>query len=168
VTIHVKRDKEFQTVKKEKVKIVALNPYLDLALLKIEEGSDPPLKKVFLGDSDQVRAGDMSFAIGSPFGFSRTVTQGIVSLKNREREGKVYLQTTAPVNPGNSGGPLFNDRGEVVGVVTWKIAIVGEGLGFAIPVNAVKDFLRNRDAFAYDKDNPNTGVRYFDPPKKPR
>ena len=75
------------------------------------------------------------------------------------------IQTTAPINPGNSGGPLFNNRGEVVGVTNLKI-LGGENLGFAIPIHYVKDFLRNRDAYAYDKDNPNTGIRYLAPPLK--
>ena len=65
--------------------------------------------------------GDRVFAIGSPLGLERTVTEGILSTKTRELEGELYLQTTAQINPGNSGGPLFNMRGEVVGVTNMKI-----------------------------------------------
>ncbi len=88
-----------------------------------------------------------------------------MSTRNRNFEGLVYLQTDAAINPGNSGGPLFNLRGEVVGVTNMKSAF-GDNLGFAIPINYVKDFLRNREAFSFDKDNPNTGHRYLDPPRR--
>jgi serine protease Do len=77
----------------------------------------------------------------------------------------LYIQTTAPINPGNSGGPLFDDRGSVVGITNMKAAF-GEGLGFAIPVGVLKDFLKHRAAFAYDKDNPNSGFRYLPPPRR--
>jgi serine protease Do len=79
--------------------------------------------------------------------------------------GDLYLQTTAQINPGNSGGPLFNLRGEVVGVTNMKI-VFGEGLGFAIPVDAVKYFLKHRDAYAYDNDNPSNPYRYLAPPSR--
>ena len=93
------------------------------------------------------------------------MSQGIVSTRNRNFEGLVYLQTDTAINPGNSGGPLFNMRGEVIGVTNMKLTL-GENLGFAIPINYVKDFLKHREAFAYDKDNPNTGHRYLDPPRR--
>jgi len=146
------------------VKIVAINAYVDLALLKIEGEKDLP--HVYLGDIDDLRVGETVYAIGNPLGLERSVSRGIVSLKNRPFEGLVYVQTTTQINPGNSGGPLFNLEGEVVGVTNMGI-LSGQGLNFAIPVNVVKGFLRNRDAFAYDKDNPNTGYRYLPPPKKP-
>jgi serine protease Do len=90
-----------------------------------------------------------------------------VSTRNRNIEGLIYLQTDAAINPGNSGGPLFNLRGEVVGVTSLK-ATRGENLGFAIPVTYVKDFLRYREAFSFDKNNPNTGYHYLDPPRRLR
>ena len=105
------------------------------------------------------------FAIGSPLGLERTVTEGIVSTKTRPMQGELYLQTTAQINPGNSGGPLFNLQGEVVGVTNMKITF-GEGLGFAIPVVAVKYFLEHRDAYAYDNDNPSNPYRYLEPPNR--
>jgi serine protease Do len=77
----------------------------------------------------------------------------------------LYIQTTAAINPGNSGGPLFNLRGEVLGVTTWGF-LGTEGLNFAIPASTLIAFLENRDAFAFDKDQPNTGYRYLEPPKK--
>ena len=78
----------------------------------------------------------------------------------------MYIQTTTQINPGNSGGPLFNLKGEVVGVNNMKIVSVGaEGLGFAIPTANLKLFLRNREAFAFDPANPNSGFRYNRPPR---
>jgi serine protease Do len=118
-----------------------------------------------MGDSDKLSVGDHVFAIGSPLGLERTVTEGILSTKTREIEGGLYLQTTAQINPGNSGGPLFNLRGEVVGVTNMKITF-SEGLGFAIPVESVKYFLNHRDAFAYDNDNPGNPYRYLEPPSR--
>jgi serine protease Do len=170
VIIYVKDEHDFRKVRMDRVRIVALNPFFDLALLKIEEDPEkgkemPRFKKVFLGDSESVRVGDPVFAVGSPLGLERTVTEGIVSNSRRARGGLMYLQTSAPINPGNSGGPLFNDRGEVVGITSLKV-MFGESLGFAIPVNYVKDFLRNREAFAFDKDHANNGVRYLPPPRK--
>jgi serine protease Do len=148
----------------EKVKIVAVNPHEDLALLQLEGEKDLPI--TYLGDSDQARVGQACYAIGNPRGLERTVSEGIISTLNRIMDGRTHLQTTAAVNPGNSGGPLFNLRGEVIGVVDLLIT-QSEGLNFAIPVDRVKRFLRDRDAFAYDKDHPNTGYRYLPPPPKP-
>jgi serine protease Do len=150
----------------EKVKILSVNPVVDVALLQIEasELGDTRLTKVFLGDAEELKVGQSVFAVGAPQGLERTVTEGIVSTTNRERQGMVYIQTTAQVNPGNSGGPLFNRKGEVVGIVAWKV--FGEGLNFAIPINYVQHFLDNRDAFAFDRDNPNNGRRYLPPPRK--
>jgi len=147
------------------VKIIALNKFQDLALLHIEDKGAPKFKPVTLGASDLLNVGDGVFAIGSPLGLERTVTQGILSTKTRQMEGQLYLQTSTQINPGNSGGPLFNLAGEVVGVTNMKITF-GEGLGFAIPVELVKNFLDHRDAFAYSTDNPNNPFRYLEPPSR--
>ena len=147
------------------VAIVSLNPFTDLALLKIPPQADFKFAHVYLGGLDDINAGDGVFAVGNPLGLERSVSQGIVSTKNRNFEGLVYLQTDTAINPGNSGGPLFNLRGEVIGVTNMK-STMGENLGFAIPINYVKDFLRNREAFSFDKENPNTGHRYLDPPRR--
>ncbi len=149
----------------KQVRIVAINKYHDLALLRIEDKNAPKFKFITLGSADALTVGDSVFAIGSPLGLERTVTQGIISTKTRELEGELYLQTTAQINPGNSGGPLFNMAGEVVGVTNMKITS-GEGLGFAIPVELVKNFLDHRDAFAYSTDNPNNPYRYLEPPSR--
>ncbi|MGA4643297.1 S1C family serine protease [Limisphaera sp. 4302-co] len=147
------------------VRIVALNKFFDLALLKIEDAGAGPFRHVRLGSSRRLAVGERVFAVGSPLGLERTVTEGIVSTKTRELQGVLYLQTTAPINPGNSGGPLFDMRGLVVGVTNMKITF-GEGLGFAIPVERVKEFLENREAFAYDNSNPNSPYRYLPPPRR--
>jgi len=136
-----------------------------LTLLKIDDKNAPKFSWVLLGDSDALSVGDRVFAIGSPLGLERTVTEGILSTKTRQIAGELYMQTTAQINPGNSGGPLFNLRGEVVGVTNMKLTF-GEGLGFAIPVEGVKYFLNHREAFAYDNDNPSNPYRYLEPPKK--
>ena len=149
----------------KQVKIIAINKFHDLALLHIEDKNAPKFKYVTLGSSDVLSVGDSVFAIGSPLGLERTVTEGILSTKTRELEGELYLQTSTQINPGNSGGPLFNLAGEVVGVTNMKITF-GEGLGFAIPVELVKSFLDHRDAFAYSTDNPNNPYRYLEPPSR--
>ncbi len=163
--IYVKEKKGLRKEKVSDVRIVAFNPFFDLALLKIENPEKVPLRETYLGDYGRVKIGDPVFAIGNPLGLDRTVSDGIVSNRSRALGGKLSIQTTAAINPGNSGGPLFNNRGEVIGVTSSKI-MGGESLGFAIPIQYVKDFLRNREAFAFDKDNPNTGFRYLKPPPK--
>jgi serine protease Do len=95
------------------------------------------------GDSDAVQAGDFVVAIGNPFGFDETVTDGIISSKGRPNRADGfgdYLQTNAAINPGNSGGPLVNLRGEIIGINTAIISRSGgsQGIGFAIPSNSVK------------------------------
>ncbi|MDA0586523.1 MAG: trypsin-like peptidase domain-containing protein [Planctomycetota bacterium] len=147
------------------VKIVALNPYFDLALLEIPKQYDLQVRPVFLAADNSHNEGDSVFAIGNPLGLERSVSQGIVSTKHRNFEGVVYIQTTAQINPGNSGGPLFNSRGEVIGVTNMKMTS-GEGLGFAIPITYVKHFLDNLEAFAFDKNNTNSGYRYLDAPRR--
>ena len=163
VEVYHRRDGQLDRKTYKQVRIVAINKFQDLALLKIEDKDAPKFKYVSLGNSDVLSVGDSVFAIGSPMGLERTVTSGILSTKTRELEGELYLQTTAQINPGNSGGPLFNMAGEVIGVTNMKI-MFGEGLGFAIPVELVKNFLDHRDAFAYSTDNPNNPFRYLEPP----
>lgn len=151
------------------VEIMALNPFFDLALLKLPFPADLKPGHVVLGNGEDVNTGDTVFAVGNPLGLERSVTQGIVSNRSRNLQGQLYIQTDTAINPGNSGGPLFNLRGEVVGVTSRGArADMADNLGFAIPVAYVKDFLRHREAFAYDKTNPNSGYRYLDPPRRVR
>jgi serine protease Do len=167
VDVYLQSDGQLSPKTYKQVRIVAINKFEDLALLKIEDKEAPKFKYVPLGSADALAVGEHVFAIGSPMGLERTVTEGILSTKTREFQGELYLQTTAQINPGNSGGPLFNLSGEVVGITNMKITF-GEGLGFAIPVDAVKFFLDHRDAYAYSNDNPSNAYRYLEPPSHTR
>jgi serine protease Do len=162
---HRESDGSFQRLRIDDVKIVALNPFFDLALLQIPAQKDLTFKPVYLAGEEDLQEGEEVFAIGNPLGLERSVSQGIIGTKNRNFRGQVYIQTTAEINPGNSGGPLFNIRGEVIGVTNMKL-LFAEGLGFAIPIPYVKLFLDNHEAFAFDRNNPNTGFRYLDPPRR--
>jgi serine protease Do len=165
VEVYHQSDGQMERETYKEVRIIAINKFHDLALLKIEDKTAPKFKFTTLGSSDSLSVGDPVFAIGSPLGLEQTVTSGILSTKTRQVEGELYLQTSTQINPGNSGGPLFNLAGEVVGVTNMKITF-GEGLGFAIPVELVKSFLDHRDAFAYSTDNPNNPYRYLEPPTR--
>lgn len=121
--------------------VVGQDGRTDLAVLKIKTGKK--LRPVVFGDSDRLRIGDWVVAMGNPFGLGYTVTAGIVSAKGRSLGLGAYddfIQTDASLNPGNSGGPLFNLRGEVVGVNT-AIAAGGQGIGFSIPVNMAREVI---------------------------
>ncbi|MBB99570.1 MAG: serine protease [Rhodobacteraceae bacterium] len=116
--------------------VIGTDPKTDLAVLKVDP--EGPLKAVAFGDSDKMRVGDWVMAIGNPFGLGGTVTTGIVSARNRDINSGPYdnyLQTDASINRGNSGGPLFNELGEVIGINTAIISPSGGsiGIGFAIP-----------------------------------
>ena len=167
VEVYHQKDGQLDRKTYKQVRIIALNKFGDLALLKVEDKDAPRFKSVPLGSADVMSVGERVFAIGSPLGLERTVTEGILSTKTREMGGLLYLQTTAQINPGNSGGPLFNLSGEVIGVTNMK-ASAGEGLGFAIPVESVRFFLDHRDAFAYSNDNPGNPYRYLEPPSRIR
>ena len=162
---HRGADGSFNRRRIDDVRIVALNPFFDLALLQIPVQKDLVFKPTYLAADEDLQEGEEVFAIGNPLGLERSVSQGIIGTKNRNFRGQVYIQTTAEINPGNSGGPLFNARGEVIGVTNMKL-LFAEGLGFAIPAPYVKLFLDNHEAFAFDRNNPNTGFRYLDPPRR--
>ena len=125
-------------------RIIGRDSKTDLALIRIE--TDEPLEPLPLGDSDVLEVGDWVVAIGNPFGLDHTVTAGIVSAKYRRIGAGSYdnfIQTDASINLGNSGGPLLNTKGEVVGINTAIYSGSGGsiGIGFAIPVNMAKDLL---------------------------
>lgn len=118
-------------------KVVGMDRRADIAVLKID-ATDLPVVKI--GDATQSRVGEWAIAIGSPFEFENTVTTGIISAKSRLNLDKMYtsfIQTDVPVNPGNSGGPLFDMRGEVIGINSWIFSRSGgyQGISFAIPIN---------------------------------
>ncbi len=128
-----------------KARLIGADAQVDLAVLKID---DPSVKPLRLADSDTVQAGDFVLAIGNPFGFEETVTDGIISSKGRPNRADAFgdlLQTNAAINPGNSGGPLINLRGEVIGINTAIISRSGgsQGIGFAIPSNTVRSALES-------------------------
>ncbi|MEE3001731.1 MAG: trypsin-like peptidase domain-containing protein [Planctomycetota bacterium] len=147
----------------EDVEIIAVNNHLDLALLKMSH----PDKDVFpyspIESWEGIMVGQPVFAIGNPLNMEQSMTEGVISTTQRNFDGLSYIQTDTPINPGNSGGPLFNTKGEVIGITNMGIPS-GDNLGFAIPARYVKDFIRNREAFAYDAMNPNAGHNYQDPP----
>src|SRR5207249_4313950 len=129
----------------KKARPVGADEQLDLAVLKID---DPGVKPLKLADSDTAQAGDFVLAIGNPFGFDETVTDGIISSKGRPNRADVFsdlIQTNAAINPGNSGGPLINLGGEVIGINTAIISRSGgsQGIGFAIPSNTVRTALES-------------------------
>ena len=131
--------------KEYKAKVIGADPYMDIAVLKIE--TKDQFKPVSFGDSDKARVGDWAVAIGNPFGLGGTVTAGIISARNRDINLTRYddfIQTDASINQGNSGGPLFNLKGEVIGINTAIIA-PGQsgsiGIGFAIPANAASNVI---------------------------
>ena len=131
--------------KEYKAKVIGADPYMDIAVLKIE--TKDKFKPVNFGDSDKARVGDWAVAIGNPFGLGGTVTAGIISARNRDINLTRYddfIQTDASINQGNSGGPLFNLKGEVIGINTAIIA-PGQsgsiGIGFAIPANAASNVI---------------------------
>jgi len=127
-----------------KAKVIGKDPKTDLALLKIDAKDDIPF--VVFGNSDEVRVGESVIAIGNAFGFGGTVTAGIVSAKGRHLEGQNYeefIQTDTSINRGNSGGPMFNMNGEVIGVNSAIVSPSGGnvGIGFAIPSNVAKSII---------------------------
>ena len=132
-------DKEYKAI------VIGADPYMDIAVLKVK--SSDKFTPVNFGDSDKARVGDWAMAIGNPFGLGGTVTAGIISARNRDINLTRYddfIQTDASINQGNSGGPLFNLKGDVIGINTAIIA-PGQsgsiGIGFAIPANAASNVI---------------------------
>ena len=127
-------------------KVIGEDPKTDIALIQVEASH---LKSLPLGDSSKMEVGDWVMAIGAPFGLEQTVTQGIISATGRSVSNDLpyqdWIQTDAAINPGNSGGPLVNMRGEVIGInvaiATSGVVAGYQGVGFAIPINVVKDIL---------------------------
>jgi serine protease Do len=117
--------------------VVATDADSDLAVLGVPGAIGPPLP---LGDSDAARPGDRVVAIGHPFGLDHTVSDGLLSAVRKLPAGLSLLQISAPISPGSSGGPLFNDRGEVIGVATLA-SVAGQNLNFCVPINLLKPLL---------------------------
>ena len=123
------------------ISVLAFDERKDLAIIKIA-GFDLPTAE--LGNSNEIRSGERVTVIGSPRGLQGTVTSGVVSALRDDPTGAGFkvIQTDASVNPGNSGGPLLNDRGQAIGIVTFKLR-ESEGLNFAVPINYVRGMLGN-------------------------
>jgi hypothetical protein len=119
------------------IEVLATDGNHDLAVLRARARDLPPLP---LADSDRVQPGDRVVAIGHPLGLENTVSDGLISAVRKLTDDLTVLQISAPISPGSSGGPLFNERGEVIGIST-LIANAGQNLNFAIPINALRPLL---------------------------
>lgn len=142
ITVKLNDSREFEA------KLVGADARMDIALLSFTS-SDKSIPVAKLGDSDAVQTGDICLAMGAPLGYSQSVTQGIVSAKGRSGNGigniNDFIQTDAAINQGNSGGPLVNIYGEVIGINTWIASQSGgsQGIGFAIPINNIKNAINS-------------------------
>ena len=137
IKVMLQDEREFEA------KIVGADPDSDLAVLKID--SENQLPDVTMGNSDDLMIGETVIAIGNPFGFSHTVTTGVISALNRSirTEDRVYndfIQIDASINPGNSGGPLLNINGDLIGINT-AIYAKAQGIGFAIPISKARKII---------------------------
>lgn len=164
-TLFEQGEREFQRSTIDDVEIIAVNNHIDLALIKLTRDDGRPFRYVPIQATEDLSAGEEVFAIGNPLGLERSLSTGVIATTQRNFEGLTFIQTTTQINPGNSGGPLFNLYGEVIGCTNMGIPS-GEGLGFAIPARYIKDFIRNNDAFSYDKSNPNSGYNYLAGPPR--
>jgi serine protease Do len=143
MTIKLSDDREFPG------QIIGRDQRTDIAVVRINSKDSPTLTPIKMGDSDAMDVGDWVVAIGNPFGLSHTVSAGIISAKGRTNQDVPldksgfynFLQTDASINPGNSGGPLLNLSGEAVGVNSAIRGGGAQGIGFAIPINMVKELL---------------------------
>lgn len=171
VTITLNDEREYGA------EIVGVDPDSDLAVLHIQ--SNDPLPSIAMGDSHDLMIGETVIAIGNPFGFSNTVTTGVISAANRsfrtkDRVFHDFIQTDASINPGNSGGPLLNINGELIGINT-AIYAGAQGIGFAIPINKARRIIEDLIAHGevidawiglWVQDLDSSLTRYFNIPKK--
>jgi serine protease Do len=146
VDVHFGADENGNGGRTTQAKIIGRDPATDLALLKID--ADQPLPSIRLGDSDRIRKGDWAIAIGHPFTFENTLTVGVISAKGRSlglspetQSFENFIQTDAAINFGNSGGPLLNIAGEVIGINTAIRGGGAQGIGFATPINTARTLL---------------------------
>jgi len=161
-----KMNETMKRIVHNKVQIVALDSFHDIAVLQITDNKNEPLPFVFLAPQEQGTIGEKIFVIGNPLGLERTVTEGVLSHTGRNFGGQIFLQIDAAINPGNSGGPLFNNNGEVIGVINMGITRM-QGLNFAIPIWQVKFLLNHVDLYTYNEANPLSGYFYSFPPPNP-
>ena len=163
ITVRLTTGEEYEAT------LIGTDSQTDIAVIKVEGAT---LQPVTFGNSDNLVVGETAIAIGNPLGqLGGTVTNGIISALDREIELEnqtmTLLQTNAAINPGNSGGGLFNDKGELIGLVVAKVAqssdsSSAEGLGFAIPVNVVKEVVQSIKDVGYVQGRPVLGVSVLD------
>ena len=120
--------------------VYLIDASFDIAVLSVDGGEFSPLK---IGDSDSIKAGDDIYAIGAPKSLDYTLTKGVVSNKSRKFGNYTYIQIDAAINSGNSGGPLLNSKGQVIGVNSMKMSDA-EGIGLSIPISSVVSFIENK------------------------
>lgn len=143
ISVKLNDEREFEG------KLVGRDERMDIALISFESSNDESILVAPLADSDTVEVGDICLAFGAPLGLRQSVTQGIVSATGRSGQGigniSDFIQTDAAINQGNSGGPLVNIYGEVIGINTWIASQSGgsQGLGFAIPINNLKSAIES-------------------------
>ena len=164
VTQFLAEGKILRRIVHKDVEIVATDPFHDIAILHVKNAKTK-ITPVIFAPKEELGIGETVFAIGNPLGLERTVTEGVLSQTHRNFEGLLYLQVDAPVNPGNSGGPLFNARGQVIGIINMGHAYM-EGLNFAIPARHATYMLDHIDAYAYDASNSESGYVYPDAPRR--
>lgn len=161
---------QYERRKIDDCEVEAFSSLLDIAIVKVDPAKAAEkkiqLEPLSIAAPGSLQPGDRVFAVGNP-GMGRmvleqTVSEGIVSNLARNFSDVIYVQTTAAVNPGNSGGPLLNERGEVVGLITLK-ASFQEGIAFALPSAWILQFVQNQRSYAFSEMNRNRGVRYLTP-----
>jgi len=129
------------------VEVLNASTNYDLALVRVEAKGLPTLK---LGDSDAMRPGDSVVAIGNPMGLEDTVSNGLVSGRRKDDAGVEFLQVSAPISPGSSGGPIINDRGEVIGIAE-QVLVQGQNLNFAVPIRYLLPMIQKPDPVPFQE-----------------
>jgi len=150
------------------VEVVARNPRVDLALLRVdpERLADDPLVALPLAEDGAVAEGDPVIGLHAPLGAAPRASRGVLVDVEREQDGLLYLQSTIELDEVDSGTPLLDARGAVVGMQSWG-QVTAKGQSLAIPAARIAHFVENRDAFVVDEDRPSSGYRYLPPPARP-
>ncbi len=140
-----------------KASIFLFNEALDIAILSVENAEFTPLE---VGDCENIKVGEDIYAIGAPTSLDYTLTKGVISSKSRTIGFNKYIQIDAAINSGNSGGPLFNNVGQVIGVNSMKISDA-EGIGLAIPISSVTSFMEGNDVTLTEGKNVDGRIEYI-------
>ncbi len=170
VTLFVPQGTQWERKRFDNCMVEAFSRVYDIAIVRLDTEAlareKVELVPIAVAAPDSLKAGEQVFAVGNPgMGgtiLAHTISEGIVSSLARNFDDVIYIQTTAAVNPGNSGGPLLDARGNVVGLITLK-ATFQEGIAFALPTSLILHFLANSKAFEYSETNRNKGFKYLPP-----